>query len=120
MSLLLNLPHFSVLTFGGEALLTATRSPGAVFLFIDWEPWGGVFGARNQLTMPEPNLILVCAVAFATVITLLSILAGLIRLITFLFPEKTDESDPAVVAAIHTAVSTSIPGAKVTHIEEIE
>jgi len=70
--------------------------------------------------MPEPNLILVCAVAFATVLTLLSILAGLIHLITLMFPEKEKESDDAVIAAINTAVSTSIPGARVTNIEEIE
>jgi len=70
--------------------------------------------------MPEPNLILVCAVAFATVLTLLSILAGLIHLITLMFPEKEKESDDAVIAAINTAVSASIPGARVTNIEEIE
>lgn len=70
--------------------------------------------------MPEPNLILVCAVAFATVLILLSILAGLIHLVTLLFPEKTEESDDAVIAAINSAVSTAIPGAKVTNIEEIK
>jgi len=44
----------------------------------------------------------------------------LIHLITLMFPEKEKESDDAVIAAINTAVSTSIPGARVTNIEEIE
>ncbi len=70
--------------------------------------------------MSEPNLILVCAVAFATVLILLSVLAGVIRLVTLVFPEKAEESDEAVLAAINTAVSTSIPGARVTRIEEIK
>lgn len=70
--------------------------------------------------MEDPNLIVVCAVAFVIVLTLLSVLAALIHLITLIFPEKTDETDQAVLAAIHTAVSTSIPGAKVTNIEEIK
>jgi len=70
--------------------------------------------------MPEPNLIVVCAVAFVTVLTLLSILAGLIHLMTLLFPQPEEASDAAVIAAINTAVSTAIPGARVTHIEEIE
>lgn len=70
--------------------------------------------------MQEPNLILICAVAFAAVLLLLSILAGLIHLVTRLFPEKSEQTDAAVIAAIHTAVSSKIPGAKVTRIEEIK
>jgi hypothetical protein len=69
--------------------------------------------------MEDPNLIVVCAVAFAAVLILLSVLATLIHFITLAFPEKTDETDQTVLAAIHTAVSTTIPGAKVTNIEEI-
>lgn len=70
--------------------------------------------------MEDPNLIVICAVAFAAVLILLSVLAALIHVLTLAFPEKTDETDQALLAAIHTAVSNSIPGAKVTHIEEIK
>ncbi|MFT4590283.1 MAG: hypothetical protein ACI9VS_004338 [Candidatus Binatia bacterium] len=70
--------------------------------------------------MEDPNLVVICAWAFAAVLILLSVLATLIHIITLVFPEKTDETDQAVLAAIHTAVSTTIPGAKVTNIEEIK
>jgi hypothetical protein len=70
--------------------------------------------------MEDPNLVVICAWAFAAVLILLSVLATLIHIITLVFPEKTDEADQAVLAAIHTAVSTTIPGAKVTNIEEIK
>ena len=70
--------------------------------------------------MEDPNLVVICAWAFAAVLILLSVLATLIHIITLVFPEKTDETDKAVLAAIHTAVSTTIPGAEVTNIEEIK
>lgn len=103
---------------GPELLLKAARSPDAA---PDRRQIPSPPNALNTLTfMEDPNLIVICAVAFAAVLILLSALAALIHLITFAFPEKTDETDQAVLAAIHTAVSTAIPGAKVTHIEEIK
>ncbi len=68
----------------------------------------------------EANLIEVCVVAFAAVMLVLGILWGLIRLLTDQFPEKSNELDPALVAAIHQAVNESLPGARVVKIEEIQ
>lgn len=68
--------------------------------------------------MEKESLVLICLIAFIAVLGLLSILAGVIRLITVVFPVPGSTSDPAVVAAISTAVATTVPGAKVTRIEE--
>jgi len=67
--------------------------------------------------MNEPNLMLVSAAAFAAVLALLSLLAGIIRLLTALFP-VVEELDAAVVAAISTAASRSYPGTRLGKIEE--
>lgn len=68
----------------------------------------------------EPNLIVVCAVAFLAVMFVLGTLWGLIRLITRYFPEPSNDLDPAVVAAIHQAVGESLPGARIVKIEEVK
>ncbi len=70
--------------------------------------------------MAEPNLLLVCITAFIAVILLLALLAGAIRALTVIFPEKTAEGpDAALLAAIHSAAAVAFPGRKVTRIEEI-
>lgn len=51
------------------------------------------------------------------VLVLLSILAGLIRTLTALFPAP-EASDAALVAAITSAVSRVHPGMAVTNIQE--
>jgi hypothetical protein len=70
--------------------------------------------------MTEPNLLLVCVTAFFAVVLLLGLLAGVIRLLTAVFPERVPEdTGAAVVAAIHSAVARAYPSARVTRIEEI-
>jgi len=65
--------------------------------------------------------VLTCLYSFLAVFILLSFLALIIRLVTALFPARSgDGLDPAVISAIHTAVAAKIPGARVTHIEEIQ
>lgn len=67
--------------------------------------------------MTEPSLLVVCAAAFLAVLVLLSVLAGLIRALTALFPVP-EASDAALVAAITSAVSRVHPGMAVTNIQE--
>ena len=68
--------------------------------------------------MQETNLISVCLVAFISVFGLLCFLAGVMQLITRLFPVRVSQVDSAVAAAIATVVTGVIPGARVTRIEE--
>ena len=70
------------------------------------------------------NLIVVCIVAFLTVMTLLSVLALVIRLLTRLFPEKPSAGtaaagsvDAATLAAIQSSVHANIPGAQLLRVE---
>lgn len=67
------------------------------------------------------NLIVVCAVAFLTVMLLLSALAFMIRLLTTVFPEPVPTEsggiDPATAAAIDATVSRQIPGARLRRVE---
>jgi len=70
------------------------------------------------------NLGLVCAVAFATVMTILSILAFTFRMLTHIFkvvPETTTQSEPttdaATAGAIQAAVAQAVPGGRVVRIE---
>ncbi len=68
--------------------------------------------------MTEPNLVLVCTIAFAVVFVLLFLLALVIQALALLFPEH-EETDPAVLCAtIQAAVTATHPGARVTRIEE--
>ena len=67
--------------------------------------------------MPE-NLLVVCATAFVAVIVLLTALAGVIHLITSMFPPSRRGVDAPLVAAIEGAVTAVYPGARVTRIEE--
>jgi len=66
------------------------------------------------------NLALVCLVAFLTVMLLLSVLAGTIRILTRVFEvarEPASTVDAATVAAIQSAVARQFPGAAVIRIE---
>jgi Na+-transporting methylmalonyl-CoA/oxaloacetate decarboxylase gamma subunit len=72
----------------------------------------------------DVNLGVVCAVAFATVMTILSILALTIRGLTRVFdvaPAPAGQSEPttdaATVGAIQAAVARAIPGGRVVRIE---
>ena len=64
------------------------------------------------------NLLTACGIAFLAVFVLLSLLAGVMSLITILFPQRQSTTDPAVVAAITSSVASLYPGARVTKIEE--
>ncbi|CDH43102.1 MAG: hypothetical protein IPL59_08570 [Candidatus Competibacteraceae bacterium] len=86
--------------------------------------------------MENPNLFLICFNAFIAVMGLLSLLAGALRGLIELFPERTPQTeralpvgraaqtdtrvaDPVIAVAIASAVNAIAPGARVTHIEEI-
>jgi hypothetical protein len=69
--------------------------------------------------MTEPDLLTICAAAFLAVLSLLTLLAGMIRLLVMLFPEKEDGPDAALLAAITSAATAAYPGTRVTKIEEL-
>ena len=70
--------------------------------------------------MESPDLVVMCASAFAAVFVLLALLAFIMRLILIIFPFRSTETDAALVAAVHAAVGVLYPGAKATNIEEIK
>jgi len=70
------------------------------------------------------NLGVVCLVAFATVMTILSILAFTFRMLTHFFavvPQPSVQSEPttdaATAGAIQAAVTRALPGGRVVRIE---
>jgi Na+-transporting methylmalonyl-CoA/oxaloacetate decarboxylase gamma subunit len=77
--------------------------------------------------------VYISAVAFCAVFVMLTVLAGLMSLLTRVFPGKPPEpkkrrkpaaakgagTEPELVAAVNAAVTTSIPGGRVTKIEEV-
>jgi hypothetical protein len=69
--------------------------------------------------MESVSVLFTCLLSFLVVFILLAFLAVVIRLVAALLPVSTTRTDPAVIAAIHAAVATQIPGAQVTSIEEI-
>ena len=70
--------------------------------------------------MENPNLLLICLNAFTAVLGLLWVLAIALRGLIELFPEKpASRTDAAVAVAIASAANAILPGARVTHIEEI-
>jgi hypothetical protein len=64
------------------------------------------------------NLLTACGIAFLAVFLLLSLLAGMMQLITRFFPERQSSIEPSLVAAITSAAAYHFPGARVTKIEE--
>ena len=69
----------------------------------------------------ENNLILICAIAFAAVLTILSLLAGVIAGISKLLPVKaTALPDPGAEAAVRQAVTKAFPGCRVSEIREVK
>lgn len=69
--------------------------------------------------MENPNLLLICLNAFIAVLGLLTVLAGAIRGLIELFPERPPKTDTVVAVAIAAAVNAVSPGARVTRIEEL-
>jgi hypothetical protein len=64
------------------------------------------------------SLFSVCLWALVFVFALLVFLSAAMRLITELFPLRDEGLDPAIVAAVSTAVATVFPGVQVTKMEE--
>ncbi len=60
----------------------------------------------------------VCGIAFLIVFALLQFFAIAIKLVMVVFPERAAEENHALAAAISAAVATTLPGARVTRIEE--
>ncbi len=66
------------------------------------------------------NLLLICLTAFVAVFVLLALLAGVMHLITMIFPFVKKVIDPVVVATITASYQQILPGTRVTRIEEIK
>jgi energy-converting hydrogenase Eha subunit F len=69
--------------------------------------------------MNGPSLLVVCFAALTAVVVLLGLLAGVIRLLSVLFPAPAPDDEAALIAAIHTAAAFAHPDTRVTRIEEI-
>ena len=70
--------------------------------------------------MESINLLVICALAFGAVFVLLVVLAAVMRLILSVFPERVEESDTALIAAVTSLASTLYPGILITKVEEIK
>jgi hypothetical protein len=68
--------------------------------------------------MNTPDLLIICASAFAAVFVLLGFLALIMRVITAVFPAKDIGSDAVVMAALAGVMQTVYPGTKITRVEE--
>ncbi|UCD24154.1 MAG: hypothetical protein JSW51_14190 [Gemmatimonadota bacterium] len=68
--------------------------------------------------MGSTDLLMVCVSAFFAVFVLLTLLALAMRGLIAVFPDKTGKADPAMLAAITSAVAAVFPGSKITRVEE--
>jgi hypothetical protein len=68
--------------------------------------------------MESSGLISICTSAFLAVFFILILLALIMRLILILFPAEQGEEDPALIAAITTAINSIYPGSNIIKIEE--
>ena len=69
----------------------------------------------------EDNLLLICAIAFVAVLTILSLLAGVIAGICKIFPvNSADLPDPGAEEAVLQAIDKVFPGCRVSAIREIK
>jgi hypothetical protein len=84
----------------------------------------GLFATSSQENpdpMPSAELVYICVSAFIGVFLLLSVLAGLMRLIQTVFPPAVSSGpDAAAIAAITSVMQTLHPGIHVTKVEEIQ
>tara|TARA_Y100000758_G_C15854545_1_gene350615 strand:- start:21 stop:245 length:225 start_codon:yes stop_codon:yes gene_type:complete len=70
---------------------------------------------------PQMNLVLICAVAFAAVLAILSILAAIISGICRAFPvNAADLPDPGAEEAVRQAVAKALPDCRIAEIREIK
>lgn len=70
--------------------------------------------------MEPSGLLTICFSAFLAVFTILSLLAIMMRLIIRIFPEKDNQENGAIIAALTSVVNRYYPGTKITKIEEIK
>ena len=69
--------------------------------------------------MGNPDLLMVCVAAIVAVFVMLSVLAGVIRILTLAFPGLQPPTiDSTVVAAVSAAVAATHPGTRISRIEE--
>ena len=68
--------------------------------------------------MDSPNLIIISFISFAAVITILSLLAIIMRILIAVFPEKEDDDNSAIIAAINTVYQKQYPGTRIIKIGE--
>ena len=69
----------------------------------------------------QMNLVLICAVAFAAGLAILSILAAIISGICRIFPvNAADLPDPGAEEAVRQAVAKAFPECRVAEIREIK
>ena len=69
----------------------------------------------------DMNLVRICAVAFAAVLAILSLLAMVIASICRAFPVKTsDMPNPSAEEAARQAVGETFPGCRIAEIREIK
>jgi len=68
--------------------------------------------------MNSTEMLVICGVAFFSVFMLLLLIAVVMRLIIFIFPEKALKTDAAMLAAVSGAVQSIFPGTKIKNIEE--
>lgn len=67
--------------------------------------------------MANLDLLIICVNAFIAVFFVLGLLAVIMKLIMYIFPQQTDD-DAAVLAALSAAVHAVFPGTKISNIKE--
>ncbi|PKK84899.1 MAG: hypothetical protein CVT49_01725 [candidate division Zixibacteria bacterium HGW-Zixibacteria-1] len=70
--------------------------------------------------MNSPDLLSICISAFIAVFVLLSVLAVLMRMTSWIFAHKEVTTDAAVLAAVASAMNTIYPGTIITKVEEVK
>jgi len=70
--------------------------------------------------MSISDFLNICGSALIAVFIVLIVIALVMRLIILLFPQKEDEEDSAVLAAIASTVSKLYPNSQITNIEEVK
>lgn len=71
--------------------------------------------------MNPPDLLTICGSAFVAVFALLTFLAGVMRILITLLPERAAGGiDAATLAAVSAAATHAFPGTSVTKVEEIK
>lgn len=69
--------------------------------------------------MDQPSLLLVSVTAMLGVFGLLALLAVAMRALVAMFPERLEEDDGAMLAAVTATATAAYPGTKVTSVTEI-